>query len=525
MRRRHLLLGTAASVMGGGRPALAQTAGGGTLRFVPQANLSALDPVWTTATVTNNHGYTIFDTLYGADMALAAQPQMAEGHTVSADGLAWTFTLREGLLFHDGTPVRPADCIASLKRWCQRDVFGQLLAAVTVGWSVTGERAFTVRLTRPFAPMLDALAKVDNPAFIMPERLAATDATKQVTEMVGSGPYRFVAGEYNSGSRAVYQRFDGYRPRPEPPSRNAGGKVAHFARLEWQVIPDPATAAAALVAGEVDWWERPLADLQPMLATAAGVRRQVTDPSGRMAVLRMNCLQPPFDNPAVRKAVRLAVRQEDYMRATQGDDATAWKVCRSLWGTSTPYYTGEQADLMPGDLAAAQAALKASGYAGQKVVVISPTDYADIGPLGSVTADLLRRMGMTVDLQEMDWGSVIQRRNSREPVEHGGWSIFHTTGGTIGWGNPAGSQLVRGQGAAGWFGWWRSEKAEALAQDWLLAPAAGQQHEAAVSLGRLALEEVATVPLGIFTVRTAFRTDLSDMLPGSAPYFWGLRRG
>ena len=522
MKRRSFLICAAASALAA--PALAQDMRATTLRFVPQANLSAFDPIWTTATVTSNHGYYIFDTLYGTDLDFKPRPQMAEGHETSDDQRRWRIKLREGLKFHDGTPVRSADCIASLKRWCKRDPYGQSLANAVEHWLSIDDRTFEIRLTRPFPTLIDALAKIDGAAFIMPERLALTDAMKQITEMVGSGPYRFVASEYNSGNLAVYEKFDGYTPRQEPPSRNAGGKVANFKRIEWVVISDPATAASALAKGEVDWWERPLPDLLPLLAQNRDVSLDVIDPSGRIALMRLNHLQPPFNDVRVRQAVRLAVLQEDYMRASQGDDSSAWQTCRNLWPRGTLYYAGEQADLMPQDPGKAAAALKASGYSGQKVVIINPTDFPDIGPLGQVTAELLRGVGMNIDLVESDWGTVIQRRNSREPIEKGGWSIFHTTGGATAYANPAISPLVRGQGEAGWFGWWTSSDAEALAEEWLYAADDETRNKAAARLGRLALDEVATVPLGQFTLHTAYRRSLTGILRGSAPYPWGVRR-
>lgn len=527
MKRRTFLKGaTALAAIGPtlARPALAQSASPDVLTMAPQANLTALDPIWTTATVTNNHGYYVFDTLYGGDLDLKPRPQMAEGHETSADGKTWRIRLREGLAFHDGAPVTSADCIQSMKRWCQRDLYGQLLAKVVEAWNAADERTIEIKLTRPFPMMLDLLAKADNPPFIMPERLAQTDANKQVTEVIGSGPYKFVASEYVSGSRVVYEKNEAYKPRSEPPSRNAGGKVAHFKRIEWPILPDPATAANALVKGEIDWWERPLADLQPMLARSPDITRQVIDRAGRGSIMRLNHLQPPFNNPKVRAAVRLAVKQEDYMRASQGDDTTTWQTCRNLWWRGTPYYTGEQEDLMPQSLDKAKAALKESGYDGEKVVIINPTDFPDIGPLGDVTYELLKDLGMNVEMAASDWGTVIQRRNSREPVEKGGWSIFHTTGSATGWSNPALSFLVRGPGAKGWFGWWDNAQAEALAEEWLYAPDEAAQKKAAVAVGRLALEEVATIPLGQFVIRTAYRKSLTGMLPGSAPYPWGLKR-
>lgn len=527
MDRRTVLKGAAASLVAApalSRPALAQDWRASTMRFVPQANLSSFDPIWTTATVTNNHGYYVFDTLFALDMNLKPQPQMVASYETLDNGHRWRFKLRDNLKFHDGEPVRAVDCITSIQRWSQRDSFGQLLAKVTDGWQAVDDKTFEVKLKRPFPLILEALGKPDTPAFIMPERLAKTDAFKAVTEVVGSGPYRFLHGEYNSGVRATYEKFDGYVPRAEPPSRGAGGKIAHFRRIEWAIMPDPATAAAALQRGEVDWWERPPVDLQPLLARNKDIVREVTDPSGRLAIMRLNHLQPPFNNLKARQAIRMAVIQEDYMRASQGEDQSGWKRCRSLWPHGTPYYSGEQEDLMPQSTAKAAEALKASGYAGEKCVIINPTDFPDIGPLGQVSADLLRKAGVNVELAETDWGTVVQRRGSREPVDKGGWSIFHTTGPAIGWGNPANSLLVRGQGAKGWFGWWNNARAEELAEEWLFAPDEAAQKKAAITLGRLALDEVATIPLGQFTLTTAYRRSLTGMLHGSAPYPWGLKR-
>jgi len=504
-------------------PALAQGTAATTLRFMPQANLTALDPIWTTATVTGNHAFYVFDTLYGLDMDLNPQPQMAEGHEVSSDGLTWRFRLREGLRWHDGEPVRAVDCTTSLQRFCVRDPYGRLLARVVEEWRPVDDRNFEIRLKRPFPTMLSVFGKPQNPAVIMPERLAKTDPGKQIPEVIGSGPYKFVASEFNSGSRVVYEKFEGYVPRQEPPSRAAGGKVAYFPRIEWHIISDPSTAGAALMNGEIDWWERPLVDLQPMLARNPDITLEVLDKMGRVALARLNHLQPPFDDVHLRRAVLASVVQADYMHAIVGDDDSAWSKMLGLWPNGTQYYA-EHPDLMPQSPDKAKAMLKEAGYSGQKVVIINPTDFPEIGPQGLVTADTLQRIGMNVDLQESDWGTVIQRRNSREPVEKGGWSIFHTGGGAFGYSTPASSALVQGTGAAGWFGWWKNDKAVALTEDWLNAPDEEARKRLAAELGRLALEEVATIPLGQSFTKTGYRKSLTGVLPGSAPYPWNVRR-
>lgn len=525
MHRRTLLQGAAASLLASplAAPAIAQPAKAATLRYVPQANLSVLDPIWTTATVTGEHGFYVFDTLYGANTKGEPQPQMAEGHSVSDDRRVWTFKLRDGLVFHDGEKVRGIDCAVSLERWSKRDPFGQLLGRVVEKWGAPDDRTVEIRLSRPFPHLLDALcASGGNIAFIMPERLARTDPNKAVTEMIGSGPYKFLPKEYNSGSRVAYEKFDGYTPRGEAPDWMSGGKVAHFPRVVWNIIPDPATAAAALQNNEVDWWERPLVDLIPLLKKADGVGVQIADPGGRMAIMRLNCLQSPFKDVKLRQAVRMAVNQEDYMRASRGDDASLWTVCRSLFGKGTPYFQ-DQKDLMPADQNAARALLKEAGYADEKVVVINPTDFPDIGPLGQMTTQTLKQIGMNVDLQESDWGTVVQRRAKRAPTSEGGWSIFHTTGPVVGWGNPAVSPLVSGKGENGWYGWWKSEAAEQMAAAWIEATDPAEQKKIAVAAGRLALDQVATVPLGQFFLQTAFRTSITGILQAPTMVPWNIR--
>ncbi|MBE9607407.1 ABC transporter substrate-binding protein [Acetobacteraceae bacterium H6797] len=505
-------------------PALAQDTRATTLRFVPSANLAVLDPIWTTATITGTHGNFVFDTLYAMDETMQPRPQMAEGHEVSADGLTWRFKLREGLKFHDGEPVRAVDCIASLQRWCAREPFGQLLMKAADSWRAIDDRSFEIKLTRPFLPMLEALGKGDTSMpFIMPERLAKTDPSKQVTEMVGSGPYRFIQSEFNSGAKVVYEKFDGYLPRAEAPSWAAGGKVAHFKRVEWIIIPDPATAAAALMNNEIDWWERPQVDLQPQLARSRDIAMPITDTSGRLAIMRFNSSQPPFDDVRLRRAVRLAVDQAEYMQASRGDAKDLWKLCRSQWPAGSTYHQDAEA-LMPASLDKARKALSDAGYAGQKAVIINPTDYPDIGPLGQVTFDLLKKIGFNVELAESDWGTVIQRRANRGPVEKGGWSVFHTTGTAAGLVNPAMSYTVRGNGQQNWAGWWESPKAEALVQDWLDAKDKAGQEKAAHALDTLVMEDAPTIPLGQFTGRTAHRKSITGIVPGPFPYPWGVKR-
>jgi peptide/nickel transport system substrate-binding protein len=520
-RRRFVALtgGLAASVAA---PALLKAADARVLKFVPQANLTALDPIWTTAGITTTHGYTVFDTLYGLDERGVVQPQMAEGHTVSDDGRVWTIKLRAGLRWHDGQAVTARDCIASIQRWSKRDPFGQSLAHVVEDWSSPDERTIRIGLGSPFPLLHAALAKISAAAFMMPEHLANTDPFKQIPEVVGSGPYKFIAGDYVSGSRAAYERFTGYVPRNEPPSNTAGGKVAYFDRVEWIVMPDAATATAALQAGEVDWLDQVSPDLSPLLANSPKVKVGVNDPGGYVGTLRFNALNPPFDKAVLRRAVLLAVNQADYLQAITGNRPELYSECHSVWPCGTAY--GAETGPAKADLDAAKALLNQGGYNGEKVVIINPSDLPSIGPFGEVTFDLLKKLGMNVDLQNTDWGSVVQRRASREPVEKGGWSIFHTWWPCTSISNPAINPTLRGQGSGGWFGWYKDDKVEALTAAWLLAAGAEEQTKLAAAIQDESFNEVPIVPLGRYFIETAYRADLTGFVRSGMSLPWSVRR-
>jgi len=522
LSRRTLIRASGATLLPLSTPSVGRAADMRTLRFVPQANLSVLDPVFTTAAVTITHGYCVFDTLYGVDGKQQPQPQMAEGATVSVDGRTWLVHLRDGLRFHDGEPVRATDCAASLLRWSKRDTFGMALGGSVEAFEAADDRTLRIKLKRPFPLLLAAIGKPhSSPAFIMPERLARTDPTKQVTEMVGSGPFRFLASDYVSGAKAAYERFDGYQPRAEPPDWTSGGKRVQFDRLEWTVIPDASTAASALQAGEVDWWEQALPDLIPLLQKSRGIRLQQQDPYGFVALARFNSSQPPFNNPALRQAVLSVVNQDEYMQAIMGDaDRSAYRTCRALFPCGMPGVA--QAGPSAANLDQARVAVKAAGYAGEKTVVINPTDYPVIGPHGQVTAELLREIGFNVDLQEMDWGTVLQRRLSKEPTDHGGWSVYHTNWPSVSIANPAMNATIRGDGA--YPGWYVDAPTEQLTADWLAETDPAKQQSLFQAVQARAMDQAPCLPLGQFFVKTAFRDTVQGVRNGSVCYFWDVRK-
>jgi peptide/nickel transport system substrate-binding protein len=521
--RRALVLGSAVAIAA---PAITRAQSRTTLRYIPPVDLSFLDPHFSSAWVVRNHAYMVFDTLYGQNGNFESSPQMAEGHTVEDDGKLWRITLRPGLLWHDNTPVLARDCVASIRRWAARDAYGRTLMEATDELSAPDDRTIRFRLKRPFPSLADALGKV--PTFtcmMMPERLAQTDPFKQIPEVIGSGPYRFLPDERVPGARNAYARFAAYRPREGgTPDWTAGPKVAHFDRVEWTTLPDAATAAAALAAGEQDWWDSPALDLLPMLKRRADVVVRTTDHGGNMLLLRPNCLVPPFDNPLVRRAVLAAIDQTEFMQAVTSD-ASLVNLPLGIFTPGTPMASGAGMEVLTGprNFARARKMLAESGYKGERTVLMAPLDYPAMKAAGDVAADMLKKLGMNIDYAVTDWGTVLQRRAKTEPVEQGGWSIYINMQDGIGWTNPAVHPSTRGTGRSAAPGWPTSPQLEALRLEFFDAPDLGARKAISARVQLQAFADVPFMPVGAFFQPTAYRRNLQGVLNGF-PTFWNVRR-
>lgn len=527
MKRRAVLQAAVSGAAALAAPGIVRAQSRTILTFVPQADLANLDPIWSTSDVSRNHGHAVFDSLYGVDAQFAAKPQMVAGATTSADGKQWDLTLRDGLRFHDGTHVLGRDVVASLTRWGKRDSFGGVVFAATDELSAPTDKTVRFRLSKPFGLLPDALATAANMAAIMPARLAKTDPYQQVTKMVGSGPFRFVADERVSGSRVVYEKFAGYVPRPDGvPSYTSGPKIAHVDRVVWTVVLDPATAAAALGTGEFDWWENPGIDLVPQLNRNRAITVVVKDTTGEMGCMRFNQLYPPFDNLAIRQVVLSAVNQQDVMDAVAGADPSLIKVPNGVFANDTPMASDAGLAVLKGsaDPAALRRALAAAGYKGERIVVLAASDFPTINAMAEVAGDLLKRIGFNVDYQSLDWGTVVQRRASREPPDKGGWNIFFTfLGGTNNL-SPASHLALRSNGLKAWFGWPDLPKTEALRLSWFDAPDLSAQQQVARAIQAQAMLDVPYAPMGMYYQPTAFRKTISG-IPDGFPQFYGVKKG
>jgi len=524
-RRQFLAGGAALAALGA--PSLGSTAraqAAAPLRFIPSTPLPSLDPIVATSYNIRNHGYLVYDTLFATDERFQVRPQMVQSFEAAPDGLKWTFQLRDGLTFHDGSPVGAADCIASIKRWAVRDSYGQTMALAVEGYDAVDAKTFAIRLKRPFPSMTAALGKISsNVPFIMPERIASGDPMRPIADPMGSGPYRFVTGQWVPGQSSLYERYAGYRPREEAPSWAAGGKIARIDRIEWLTLTEAPAVVNAITTGEADWVEQVPYDLIPRLRRDRNVTIESV-PLGFVMLMRFNHTQAPFNNPKVRQALAMAVSQTDMMQAVAGVPEN-YTEAKTFFTKGTPMSSGTGGEAaMGGNLARAKAMLAEAGYRGEKVVLLAPADQPIAYNQSLVTQALLGQLGMNVDFVSTDWASFIGRRANRGSVESGGWSLFHTQWSGADLQNPALNPLIRGNGAPAWFGWPTDPEIETLRDSWLAAPGEAEQKAIAGRLEARAFETLPYVPCGQIAQPMAMRRNLTGFINAPAQFFWNMEK-
>jgi len=497
-----------------------------TITAVMHSPIRILDPIITTAHIVRNHGYMIYDTLLSMDSKYQPTPQMAE-YKISDDGLTYTFTLREGLKWHDGAAVTSEDCIASLKRWGSRDAGGQMLMDRTASLTAVDARTFELKLKAPFADTLDMIAKPSAvPAFMMPARVAATPSSEAIKENIGSGPFKFVQKEYVPGVKTVYEKFTDYVPRKEPADFLAGGKVVKVDRVEWVTMPDAQTAVSALNSNEIDYIESPPLDLLPILQNNDDLQITVFNELGSQTMGRMNFLYPPFDNLKIRQAALLALDQESVLQAYIGNKEY-YTPCASMYGCGVPFETsaGAPPSLTKGaEPEKARALLKEAGYDGKPIVIMHPTDVSTVSSQPVIAAQLLRKAGFTVDLQPMDWQTLVSRRASTNAPANGGWNMFFTNWVIPEVWTPMVNPMINGRGKEGWFGWPTDPKLEELRTAFTTAKTPDERKAAAAAVHQRAMEQVIYVPLGSYKAPAAMSKKLTGLVKAPVPLFWNLSK-
>ena len=533
-RRSVLSAGVAAAVAGVGTPLLvrAQAKPPRQARMVPHGDLNILDPIWTTQNMAAYHGNMIYDTLFGIDGDFQPQPQMVGKTDISADKKTYTFELRPGLKWHDGTPVTSKDCVASLRRWQVKDGAGTHMWARVADTPVVDDKTFRIVLKEPYGLVIDALAKTSTPVcFMMQAAVAATDPNTQITKHVGSGPFRFIESEYRPGSRVVYEKNNDYVPRSEPASGIAGGKVVKLDRVIWDIMPDAQTAASALMTGEVDFYEVPPIDILPTLGAADGVKIEIFNKFGNVGLCRLNHLHAPFDNPMIRKAAQIAISQDDIQRAAVGNPKF-YRTCGSNFTCDSPMGVedGSEALMLKAPMAErqakAKALLKQAGYNGEPITCLHATNIPVMDQTMLVIAQNLRQVGFNVQLASTDWGAVVTRRSNQKLVSEGGWDVFYTWAGGNAGANPIALSAHAATGRKGWFGWPENALTETLRTDWAYAPDLQARRAVASKLNRNMLDYVHDVKTGQWVSPVAYRGDrLRGLIkvPELIPW-WGAER-
>lgn len=525
IRRRTLALSATASLAAPllARPTLAQPRQK-ILRVVPHAEPQVFDPHQSQVNITSMHAAMVYDTLFSWDADMVPRPQMVETYSKSPDGLLYRFTLRSGLKFHDGSPVTARDAVATLRRLLVRDTQNQILAGLLVSLDVVDEKTFTLKLKEPFGYtefMLGGSNGVSGG--IMREREAMTDPFKPITEIVGSGPFRFVQSEYRPGAKIVYERNPDYMPRNEPASGFAGGKKVLVDRVEWVLIPDPATAFSALRRGEVDFVDAPALDLIPTIAGDRNITIGEVWPIETYAVLRFNSIHPPFNNLLARRAAAHAVSQRDYMAAAYGDEKY-WRECYAYWICGSPNGTEIGSDdYRKQDFSKARALLEQSGLMGHKVVLIGGSDIPAYRQMSLVTADILNRVGFKVDMQLSDWGSVAARRAKKDPPDQGGWNVFHTSANGAQLASPLTSpSTIMTCDGRNFVGWPCDQVGEDMRQAYIREADPAKQKALIEKMHARLWETLPYVPLGQFRQPFLWRNDVTGVVKANTLVFWNI---
>jgi peptide/nickel transport system substrate-binding protein len=503
-------------------PASAQT----TLRNVMHSDLKILDPIWTTAYIVRNHGYMVYDTLFSMDEKFAVKPQMVEKYEISADKLTYTFTLRDGLEWHDGQPVKAEDCVASIKRWGARDSMGQKLLGVVQELVVVDQKTFKLVLKEPYGLVIQSLGKPSsNVPFMMPKRVAETNPMEQISDFTGSGPFFFKRDEWKPGDKTVYVKNAKYRPRSEPANGLSGGKVVKVDRVEWLAIPDHQTAVNALLAGEIDYIEAPPHDLLPVLKKDKAIALVDWNPLGNQYTFRFNWTHKPFDNPKIRQAVITAFNQEDFLKAVIGDPAY-YKTCKAMFVCGTPLESTKGTEgLLESNFAKAKEMLKEAGYDGTPVVLMQSTDLVVLTNLAPVAADLMRKAGLNVDMQSMDWQTLVSRRTKKDPPNAGGWNAFLTSWVSADILNPVMAGFMNAGCDKAMFGWPCDEEMEKLRDAFAKETDPEKQKGIAEQVQVRAMQIGTHIHLGQWYQPAAIRKDaILGILTTPAPVFWNVAK-
>jgi len=522
----HVLIRRSATAVAAAGLLAASAAGAETvLRVNMHSDLKIVDPIWTTAYMSRNYGYMVYDTLFAMNSKGEVKPQMIDKYSVSDDGKTYSFSLRSGLKFHDGAPVTSEDVIASVKRWGAKDAMGQKMMSYVAEMKATGASTFEFHLNEPTGLIVQALGKPSsNVPFIMPARIAATAPGEQISEYVGSGPYVFLKDEWKPGDKAEFAKFKDYVPRNEPGDGLAGGKQVYVDKVVWKVIRDQQTKMNALSKGEIDVIESPSHDLLPLMEKDPNIKLVDLNPFGFQYTFRYNHIHPPFDNPKIRQALLYAFNQEDFLQSVISDP-NYYKVCKAMFICGTPLASEKGfEDKFESNLKKARALVKEAGYDGTPVILMHPTDLTVLANLAPVAKDLMEKIGLEVDMQSMDWQTLVARRNKRDKPSEGGWNAFITAWASVDNANPLTTPFLNAACDKALFGWPCDKQIQALRDKYAVETDPAKQKALVEQIQERMAEAPTHIHLGQWYQPTAMGKNVSGAPVSPVSAFWGYKK-
>jgi peptide/nickel transport system substrate-binding protein len=495
------------------------------LKVAVGGDLKSFDPVWTNTAITTWYANQVYDMLFAYDEKNQIQPQMVGDYKVSSDGLTHDFKLRPGLKFHDGSPVTAEDCVASIKRWAERDSMGILLMQKTKSLEVVDKDTFRFVLKEPYGLVRESLGKRIGPPYIMPARLAKAKASEEIKETIGSGPFKFNKAEWQPGSKVVFDKNPDYVPRAEPASGLAGGKRVYIDHMEWLTIPDVNTKLTALTTGEIDYFDAPPLDFLPIFESNPDLKLVFNDPLGISVILRPNHLFPPFDNKLARQALLYLVNQEQVMQAIVGDPKLYLKFCGAFFmcGSDAESDVGSE-PLKKVNVAKAKELLAQAGYKGEPIVIMQPTDRPEHTAATLVIIQALRDAGLNLDVQAADWATITARRAKKDDPKKGGWNLFIT--GTVGASttDPLVSLWFMPSCEAAAPGWPCDKEIVDLVAKWSQEADTAKRKALIDQIQAKAYDTVPYIPLGQYQRPHGVRSNIQGILTAGTTVFWNIKK-
>ena len=495
------------------------------LRVVPSADVSELDPTRGANLISRIYSHMVFDTLYALDKDLAPQPMMVDKRTLSDDGLTYSFTLRSGLKFHDGSPVTAKDVVASVNRWLKGTSIGNVLNARVASLAAVDTLTVRLLLKERFGLVEFMLAGPGAPiAAIMKEADVNRPDNVPLTNPIGSGPFKYNVAERRAGAKVVFERNADYPSRSEPANGLAGARVVKFDRVEWTIMPDATTAANALATGEVDFWDSVGADLAPFLKRRGITLRPRALPT--YAFVRFNHQLPPFNDVRARQAIALLIDQNEMMPAVAGDDGK-WSACFSFSVCGTVY--GTEAGSEPYrkvDVAKAKALLAEAGYKGETLIIVGTPQLAPINTMTQILARRLQDAGIKVDVQMTDFPGMLARINQRnKAVGDGGYHLFPYYAIGASWFHPLTNVSVdlNCEGRS-WPGYPCDAEGEKLRHAFLAAPDDAARKAGFEAFQRRMWTFLPHVPAGLFEVTNAHRPNVHGVVDDIFLNYWNIEK-